>query len=196
MTLWLVRHGPTHARQFVGWTDVPADLSDTAALARLEAALPQAPVVSSDLMRAVTTADAIAARRRRLPHSADLRETHFGVWENKTWAEVQALDPDLPRAYFETPGDIAPPQGESWNRLCARTFAAADALLASHGEVVIVAHMGVIMSFIQRARACSAYEAFAQTIDPLSLTVIDTNGAQGAGRDLGRWQLRAVNQTL
>jgi alpha-ribazole phosphatase len=39
--LWLVRHGPTHARTMVGWTDLPADLSDVAALARLSAHLPR-----------------------------------------------------------------------------------------------------------------------------------------------------------
>ena len=33
--LWWVRHGPTHAKAMVGWRDLPADLSDTAALARL-----------------------------------------------------------------------------------------------------------------------------------------------------------------
>lgn len=38
--LWWVRHGPTHAKTFIGWTDRPADLSDTAALARLAAFLP------------------------------------------------------------------------------------------------------------------------------------------------------------
>ncbi|MCX8953857.1 histidine phosphatase family protein, partial [Ruegeria sp. NA] len=33
--LHLVRHGPTHAKTMVGWSDLPADLSDTAALRRL-----------------------------------------------------------------------------------------------------------------------------------------------------------------
>jgi alpha-ribazole phosphatase len=32
---WLVRHGPTHAKAMVGWSDLPADLSDTAALSRV-----------------------------------------------------------------------------------------------------------------------------------------------------------------
>src|SRR5690606_24710314 len=76
---WLVRHGPTHARGMVGWTDLPADLSDGTALARLSAHLPgEAPVISSDLSRAVATADALAAcagrsGRRRLPHDPGLR---------------------------------------------------------------------------------------------------------------------------
>ena len=60
VTLWWVRHGPTHAKTMVGWTDLPADLSDRAQLDRLRAYLPDAPVVCSDLLRARQTADAVA----------------------------------------------------------------------------------------------------------------------------------------
>ncbi len=70
--IWLVRHGPTHAKGMVGWTDLPADLSDGAALARLNAHLPQVPVISSDLTRAVATADALHSLPGR-PHDADWR---------------------------------------------------------------------------------------------------------------------------
>ena len=52
MTTWLwVRHGPTHEKTFVGWRDVPADLTDAAQIARLNAHLPQeALLISSDLI--------------------------------------------------------------------------------------------------------------------------------------------------
>ena len=61
--LWWVRHGPTHQKAFTGWRDVPADLSDHAALARLDAFLPpDARLISSDLIRASATADALAER--------------------------------------------------------------------------------------------------------------------------------------
>jgi len=63
----MVRHGPTHAKTMVGHADVPADLSDTAALSRLSNYLPEVPVVSSDLIRASATADAICGARPRLP---------------------------------------------------------------------------------------------------------------------------------
>jgi alpha-ribazole phosphatase len=104
--LWLVRHGPTHAKTMVGWTDLPADLSDRAGLARLSAHLPQAPVVSSDLIRAVSTADALGPRPR-LPHDAGLREIHFGSWEMRSFTEVEAEDPELIRRYWEEPGGVA-----------------------------------------------------------------------------------------
>ena len=118
---WLVRHGPTHAKAMVGWTDLAADLSDTGAIARLCAHLPpQAPVISSDLVRAVATADALGPRPR-LPHDPALREIHFGQWEMRGFAEVEAEEPALIRAYWDSPGDTCPPGGESWNDLATRT---------------------------------------------------------------------------
>ena len=96
--LWLVRHGPTHAKGMCGWTDLPADLSDGAAINRLSLALPDAPVVSSDLLRARATADALADGRPRLPHEPGLREMRFGDWEMRTHAECEADDPVLARA--------------------------------------------------------------------------------------------------
>ena len=53
---WWVRHAPTHENAFAGWRDVPADITNTARIARLNAALPKdALLVSSDLRRAIQT---------------------------------------------------------------------------------------------------------------------------------------------
>ncbi|MEP2718721.1 histidine phosphatase family protein [Pseudophaeobacter sp.] len=171
--LFLIRHGPTHAKSMVGWSDIPADLSDTAALARLEATLPRdALVVSSDLIRAVDTASAIQGPRQRLPHMSALREIHFGAWELRSWKEIDAEDPQRIRAYWETPGDTTPPGGESWNQVCARVNDAVDSLLADHAgrDLVIVGHFGQILTQIQRAVGLSAEAAFSHRIDNLSLS--------------------------
>ena len=168
--LWLVRHGPTHAKAMVGWTDLPADLSDVDAIARLSDHLPDSPVVSSDLSRAVSTADAIQAQRPRLPHDAALREIHFGDWEMATFSD----DP-LMRAYWETPGDIAPPNGESWNAVAARVSAAIDGYLAlGLPDLIVVGHFGMILTQVQRALSITPYEAFGHRIDNLSVTEIAT----------------------
>ena len=168
--LWLVRHGPTHAKAMVGWTDLPADLSDVDAIARLSDHLPDAPVVSSDLSRAVSTADAIQAHRPRLPHDAALREIHFGDWEMATFSD----DP-LMRAYWETPGDIAPPNGESWNAVAARVSTAIDGYLAlGLPDLIVVGHFGMILTQVQRALSITPYEAFGHRIDNLSVTEIKT----------------------
>lgn len=172
--LYLVRHGPTHVKTLIGWTDVAADLSDTAALARLGKALPEdAVVVSSDLARAASTADAIQGSRVRLPHDPRLREIHMGDWEGRSWQDVDAEYGDWLRRYYEQPGDIAPPAGESWNTLSARVWEALEALLSQHQCVVAVAHMGPILCMVQRAQGISAYDALGHAIAPLSITQIN-----------------------
>ena len=173
--LFLVRHGPTHARGMVGWSDLPADLSDRAALARLAACLPAgARVISSDLARAVATADALQGARARLPHDPDLREIHFGAWELRRWDEIEAEAPERIRAFWDRPGRVRAPGGESWDQLCARVDAAIDRLIAAHAgaDLVVVAHFGAILSQVQRALGIDARRAFAQKIAPLSLTEI------------------------
>ncbi|MCX7300350.1 MAG: histidine phosphatase family protein [Rhodobacterales bacterium] len=169
--LWLVRHGPTHAKGMVGWTDLPADLSDVAALDRLAAHLPEAHVVSSDLSRAVATADAIARGRPRLPHDPGLREIHFGAWEGRSHAEVEADDPVRIRAFWDEPGLVKPPGGESWDEAAARVGAAVDRLLAARlADLIVVAHFGAILTQLQRALDVPTVEAFGQRIDNLSVT--------------------------
>ena len=189
MTIWhWVRHGPTHERAFVGWRDVPADLSDAARIARLHAHLPEdALLIASDLIRASATADAIAEGRRRLPDDPDLREFHFGEWDGRHFSEVAARDPELSRAYWETPGDIAPPGGESWNDAARRVGAAVDAISARHpgAHIVAVAHFGVILTQVQRALGVAAAEAVGQKIDNLSVTELALTA--------GGWQARRIN---
>lgn len=166
-----VRHGPTHAKTMVGWSDIPADLSDTAQLARLDAHLPENTIViSSDLIRASATADAIMGTRTRLPHDPDLREINFGDWELQRFNDIE--DTAHIRAYWETPGDIAPPNGESWHTVAARVDGAVARLLRAHPDrdFVIVAHFGVILTQLQQALRLSAYDAFGHKIDNLSVT--------------------------
>ena len=131
-------------------------------------------VISSDLQRCVATADAIQRDRRRLAHDAALREIHFGDWELKTFAEIEAADPDRIRAYWETPGDVRPPNGESWNEVTSRVDGAIDRLIDAHrgAKLIVVVHFGVILTQIQRAERLTADEAFAHRIDNLSVTSI------------------------
>lgn len=183
--LWLVRHGPTHAKGMVGWTDLPADLSDTAALTRLATHLPSAPVVSSDLSRATATADALRPARR-LPHDPGLREIHFGAWETRTFADIEAESPDLIRRFWEQPGPVSPPGGESWDAMSARTDAAIDGYLTQgHDDLIVVCHFGVILRQVQRALGVSTTEAFGHKIDNLSVSQISL-GSDG-------WSVAAIN---
>lgn len=160
----------------VGWTNLAADLSDIAAIARLGAQLPQdAVVVSSDLVRATATADAIQSHRPRLPHDPALREINFGAWEMRSFAEVEAETPDLIRAFWDQPGEIAAPQGECWNDISARVVHATRRLLADYPDrdIILVAHFGAIIAALQHALHIPATTAFSHRIDNLSVTRID-----------------------
>lgn len=186
--LHLVRHGPTHAKTIVGWSDLPADLSDHAALKRLHDHLPpEALVISSDLSRAADTASAIQGRRRRLPHHPDLREINFGAWELRGFRDIETEDPELAFAYWDNPGDVRPPQGESWNEVRARVDTAIDALMDEHQghDLVIVAHFGVILTQVQRALDLDGQQTFAHRIDNLSITDIS--------RKNGIWSVGTIN---
>ena len=175
--LWWLRHGPTHERAFCGWRDVPADLSDTAAIARLSAFLPQAPIVASDLLRARQTAEAVAQHRPRLPDMKGLREFHFGVWDGKRHDEAMASHPDLARAFWETPGDISAPEGESWNSAASRvTEAVSQILPLASPDLIVVAHFGVILTRLQLALQQTPDQVIAQPIDNLSLTCLAYDG--------------------
>ncbi|MFQ6551532.1 histidine phosphatase family protein [Aestuariibius insulae] len=186
--LWLVRHGPTHAKTMIGWTDRAADLSDDAALGRLSAALPEtAQVISSDLSRAVATADRIGGERSRRAHRDGLREIHFGDWEDRSFAEIDAEAPDQIRAFWEVPGAVRAPGGESWDDLAARVTAAVDEEMAQEAEdLVVVCHFGAILTQVQRALDLSAQAAFRMKIDPLSVTLLEQHGSD--------WSVGFVNR--
>lgn len=168
----------------LGWSDLPADLSDAGQIARTAAALPAgAPVVSSDLSRAAETADAIAAGRLRLPHDPGLREINFGRWERMTFAEAEAADPDLFRSFYEDPGDVRAPNGESWREASERVGRAADRIVSEHrgGDVIVVSHMGAILSQVQRATGLASCDIFAQRIENFAVTELRFDGRWLAG---------------
>lgn len=184
--LWWVRHAPTYQKGMVGWSDVPAFLDDAAALARLSAHLPDAPVVSSDLIRCVTTADAIQQDRPRLPHQPGLREINFGAWELRTAAELDAEDPTLMRAFWGDPSSNRPPEGETWDEMRDRVGTAVDGLLSTTtGDLILVAHFGAILGQVQRARGCDVQAVLGQKIDNLSVTCLGFDGSD--------WQEQSVN---
>jgi broad specificity phosphatase PhoE len=160
----------------VGWRDVRADLSDSAALKKLRQSLPaRALLVSSDLGRARQTADAVAGPgHKRLPNDPHLREIHFGQWDGRDFDAVSARDPVLSRRFWESPGDVRAPDGESWDMASARVQTAVQRLNARYpgATFIAVAHFGAILTQVQRARGVSAYETLAQHIDNLSVTTV------------------------
>lgn len=189
---WWIRHGPTHHSGLVGWSDIPADLSDSAALARLNNHLPtDAVVVSSDLIRCIATADKLSDGRQRIDHHPDLREVHFGDWELKEFGDVAKSHPELSKEYWTTPGHVAPPNGESWHMTADRVARAVDTISKIHQgrDIIAVAHFGVILTQLQRATKMEPSSAIGFKIDNLSVTRIEHLG----GLD---WRVLGVNHVV
>ncbi len=190
---WWIRHGPTHADGLVGHLDLPADLSDSLTLTNLDRFLPDnAPVISSDLVRAAATADRICNARQRLPSTAELREMDYGDWDGRSFADITRSDPVLSRQYWEEPGHTAPPNGESWNRFAGRIHAEITRISHEYPnkDLIIVAHFGVILAALQLATSMDARSIFSFKINNLSVssfTHLPENNA---------WRVEMVNQSV
>ena len=188
---WWIRHGPTHAKCMVGWVDIAADLSDKSMLTKLDGYLPrEAKVISSDLSRAAETASAIENGRVRLDNEFDLREFNFGDWDGKNWQEISNNYPKLSEEYWTQPGDIQPPNGESWNQSSKRINTCVDRIneRVKCKNIIAVAHFGVILTQIQRAMRISAVEVLANKIENFSVTKISHN--------VDGWSVKEINKIL
>ena len=199
---WWVRHAPVrgHEGRLYGSTDVDCDTSDTDAFRVLAARLPEDAVwVTSSLRRTIQTMAAIAdAAGWTLPDpivEPDLAEQDFGRWQGLKWGDMEAADPEAYRAFWTDPTRTAPPGGESFAHLIARTSEVIERLTAAHAgrDVVSISHGGTVRAAVAVALGLDPAAAMAIAVDNLSLTRLDhvTGGLlRGHG---GVWRVEYVN---
>jgi alpha-ribazole phosphatase len=102
---------------------------------------PHDAVWTSPRLRARQTAELFAAD----PHvDDDLRELDFGELEGRTFDEIAATQPELYRAWMETPTQVRFPGGESYAELKSRAVRGLERIEAAHEAAVVVTHGGVI----------------------------------------------------
>jgi 2,3-bisphosphoglycerate-dependent phosphoglycerate mutase len=149
-TILLARHGETtwnRERRFQGHGDSPLTDEGRAqarALADELDGTPLAAVYSSDLPRAVATAE-IVAERLGLPvvHvDPDLREIDVGEWSGLTWAEIEDRFPEGVELH-RTRG-YGWEQGESDDAMAGRVLAALRRIASDRDgeQVLVVVHGG------------------------------------------------------
>ncbi|TVP71371.1 MAG: histidine phosphatase family protein [Rhodobacteraceae bacterium] len=164
--LILVRHAPAlTGGRLCGRVDVPADLQDTAALARTAQALHHVRhVVTSPAQRCRQTA---AALFPALDPPADPRlwEQDFGVEDGLPYADL----PDLGPLPLDVLAARQPDGGESFAQMVARVGPALQALALRGGSVAVIAHAGTARAGLALATGCVP-AALAFEIAPLSLT--------------------------
>jgi broad specificity phosphatase PhoE len=150
-TILLARHAETEwnrQRRFQGHADPGLSeegraqaeaLSDRVADTRVDA------IYSSDLRRAVETAE-IVADRLGLPVDKDpgLREIDVGEWSGLTWPEIERLYPEGVVRHRERGHGWE--QGESYEEMAERALAALRRIARRHdgGRVLVIAHGGTM----------------------------------------------------
>lgn len=152
-TVLAVRHGETawnRETRIQGQLDIPLNALGRAQAQRLAQALADQPIdviYASDLGRADETAR-IVAELLGLEVRSDpgLRERAFGVFEGKTWAEIEERWPAESERWRRRDPEFGAAGGERLQDFYARAVAAAQRLAAAHPgqSVLLVAHGGVL----------------------------------------------------
>jgi broad specificity phosphatase PhoE len=162
-----IRHAETEmAGRFCGHSDPDLNAQGRAQLmdlARLLSAETIEGVYSSDLRRAQSTAQAIAAARS-IPLSLRpaLREIDFGQWEGLSWAQIEDRHPEYSRKWAAGYPHHPAPGGEEFDAFKARILGEVNHLL-DRGPVAVVTHAGVLRVVLQHLCGCSEREAWKQT---------------------------------
>ena len=149
MTVWLIRHGRTEwndTGRYQGQTDLPLSNEGAAELAR--APFSPKTVYVTPLKRTQETARILFPDARQIVID-DLREMDFGVFEGRTYIEME--NDAQYREWVEDKCRGRCPGGESREEFAARVCAAFEKLMdESEDDVVIVAHGGTQMSVMER----------------------------------------------
>jgi len=109
-------------------------------------------IYSSDLGRAMRTAEIIAGRSScQVLFDVRLRERNMGIFQGFTSKERVDRYPKECELYRNMGASYVIPNGESADQRLARTCACLDELAARHagGTVVVVTHGGVLMGFFE-----------------------------------------------
>ena len=135
LTLILTRHGRAAADDIMlgGQLDVPLTADGRAeaeALGRRLAGVRIDRIVASPMIRALETAQVVAAGR---PIEVDerLRELDYGRWEGLTYPEIDAGDPALRARWEHDPAATHSPGGESGDDVAVRALGFLVDLLAA-----------------------------------------------------------------
>lgn len=165
--LFAVRHGETQwnlAKKMQGHLDSPLTergLQQAHALANGLVDRGIEVIYSSDLGRALQTATIIAdSLGLAIYQEQRLRERHLGMMQGLTKPRFAERYPEDAAAFSAGDPDFVIPGGESLRQQHGRCVCCAEALAERHlgQRVLVVAHGGVLNSFIYRALRIPLYE--------------------------------------
>lgn len=195
--VFAIRHGQTAwnaALRMQGQLDIPLDQTgqwQAAQLARALADEPLAAIYSSDLQRALATAQAVAASTGA-PISAHqgLRERCFGCFEGHTYAEIESRWPVDSTRWRRREPAFGPAGGESLAVFYERCVQVTGQLASVHaGEAIAIVAHGGVLDCLYRAAVGIALDAPRSW--PLGNATINRLLFNGEGFALIGWDDRA-----
>ncbi len=151
----LLRHGACEGGEiFRGSTDVALSELGWQQMREKTASIKDAAwdqIISSPLQRCQTFARELSEKTEvPMQLNPEFREMHFGDWEGLPHAEARQRYPEQWRAFWESPAEASPPNGEAMPDFCLRVTEALDQLVAERsGEsLLLVVHGAVIRVMI------------------------------------------------
>lgn len=192
----LIRPGETDWNRdgrWQGWVAAPLNehgRRQAEALAKFIRNIGMSALYSSDLRRAVETAELLAERLGFEPvYDARLRERNIGAWQGLTLKEMRDWYPDEYEQLLADVDRFRIPGGESRAEVRARMMAAFDDFLKQNdGETVgIITHTTAIRALLSE---------LIPDCDPNSVEVNNTSVTTLVRGEANQWQLVAANDVM
>ena len=154
VVLW--RHGQTDwnvENRFQGHSDIPLNKVgeyQVTQAAEVLAGLNPNRIISSDLIRAQSTAAALAKLTNlKVEINPGLRETNGGLWEGKTGSENRASHGEFFTSWYEGGDEPAGVTGERRSEVAKRAVSVIEKETANFtGTIVFVTHGGTVRSIL------------------------------------------------
>jgi broad specificity phosphatase PhoE len=180
--LYLVRHGQTVAnaeRRFQGHKDFPLSDFGKEQVQRVADRLQDVPldfIYTSDLGRAITTAEAIAQRHSKpVVQNPIFREYSWGAFDGRTLEEAEELYPHLVKRNVEDWSTIDIPNKEVYRDFLNRADLGLKKLFDNHmgKRVLLVSHGRYLNAFMTRILRLKDEGSWAFSFVNTSVTVVD-----------------------
>lgn len=187
--IYIIRHGETESNTraaCIGSTNVPLnDVGRRQAeqlCAKLDDACPDV-VYVSPLSRAADTIMPYSTRHPEIRVIVEpaLRERSFGEWEDMSFQEIQAADPERYKEWQSDFVGYAVPGGESSVQVQRRVDLFVDRLL-NQGDgktYFLVTHLGTARHLLSRCLCLSVEQSWRFTLENASMAVIDIENGCG-----------------
>lgn len=196
MRIFMLRHGapafPDGRPYIYGHSDYPLSEAGEEQARGVAAELSEVRferIISSDLARAVRTAEIVAdaqpVRMCDVERDAGLREIFMGDWDGVPKDELASRDRDVFLARGRDIASVSAPGGETFIELRERASAAFGRIIESSaglGRILVVAHGGVFWTIISRLFGMELGDVFRFCQCYCALHLVEYEAGDGPGR--------------